>query len=118
MDTIDHPCQKCGACCTTYQVAFHRKETHPESFQVPIDLTFKSSADHLAMKQRNYSSSRCIALEGNVGRMVSCRVYDNRPSPCRNFKASYEDGVPNRRCDECRVARGLQPLTPEDWQKL
>lgn len=67
------------------------------------------------MKNKVPDSNRCVALHGHVGRHVSCRIYQNRPSPCRNFKASYEDGTQNPRCDESRVARGLEPLTLKDW---
>ena len=110
-----HPCQKCGACCTTFCVAFEAKELSKNNFGVPMALTYKISSDTLAMKNKSRGDTRCIALEGHVGKHVGCRIYENRPSPCRNFKASYEDGTPNLRCDECRLARGMKPLTPKDW---
>ncbi len=58
---------------------------------------------------------RCQALEGKIGTAVGCKIYDRRPSPCRNFKASFEDGQHNQRCDDARAVMGLSPLTPEDW---
>lgn len=67
------------------------------------------------MKTVSSKNLRCVALEGHIGESVSCRIYANRPSPCRNFKASFEDGLPRTRCDDARRARGLAPLTPEDW---
>ncbi len=112
-----HPCQKCGACCTTFCVAFKSSELSRDQYGVPASLTFKLSSDTLAMKGKVPGSTRCVALHGHVGENVSCRIYQNRPSPCRNFKASYEDGVRNPRCDECRIARGMKPLTPRDWPR-
>jgi Fe-S-cluster containining protein len=58
---------------------------------------------------------RCIALEGVVGERVSCRVYAQRPSPCRAVRASWEDGTPDPHCDRARARHGLRPLTPADW---
>ncbi len=116
--TSVHPCQKCGACCTTFCVSFSAREFSEERFGVPEDLTFKVSEDTFAMKNKKPQSNRCVALEGHVGNSVGCKIYENRPSPCRNFKASYEDGVHNPRCDKCRLSRGLQPLTPRDWNHL
>ena len=118
MDEWIHPCQKCGACCTTFCVAFSSSEISKDHFGVPSALTYKISSDTSAMRTKNSQHERCIALEGHIGKQVGCRIYTNRPSPCRNFKASYEDGEPNQRCDECRLARGMKPLTPRDWEKI
>jgi hypothetical protein len=115
MDDQLHPCQKCGACCSMYRVTFRSIETHEDSFGVPADLTVKVSPETSAMKFNNPKSQRCVALKGSIGKNVGCSIYDNRPSPCRNFKASFEDGTQNPRCDEARAVMGLQPLSPEDW---
>ena len=32
----------------------------------------------------------CIALEGELGKSVSCSIYDDRPSACRQFEAGSE----------------------------
>jgi len=58
---------------------------------------------------------RCAALAGRIGESVACRIYESRPTPCRAFEASYEDGIRRPRCDEARIAHGLRPLRPEDW---
>ena len=113
-----HPCQKCGACCSAFRVSFHWSETLEDSFNVPIELTVKVSPHLTAMKFNNQNSKRCSALIGNIGKSVSCKIYDNRPSPCRNFKASFEDGSQNLRCDEARATMGLLPLTLEDWKSV
>jgi uncharacterized protein len=43
---------------------------------------------------------------------VTCGIYALRPSPCREFEASWIDGVPSERCDQARAAHGLPPLEP------
>ncbi|MGE0634688.1 MAG: YkgJ family cysteine cluster protein, partial [Pseudobdellovibrionaceae bacterium] len=88
MSASIHPCQKCGACCTVFKVSFESRETSENSFAVPVELTCKVSPGVLAMKYKNQNCARCVALEGHVGKWVGCQIYENRPSPCRNFKAS------------------------------
>jgi Fe-S-cluster containining protein len=60
-------------------------------------------------------NGRCIALTGEVGKKVACGIYEWRPSPCRNFMASYENGYHNPRCDEARAKYGLRPLVKSDF---
>ncbi|NDG85202.1 MAG: YkgJ family cysteine cluster protein [Proteobacteria bacterium] len=105
-----HPCLTCGACCAHFRVSFYWAEPVPE------ELTEKLTPFRSCMKGTNSPRNpRCIALEGEVGRRVSCSIYENRSSACRAFEASYESGVPHAGCDEARVRHGLKPLTPGDW---
>jgi Fe-S-cluster containining protein len=55
---------------------------------------------------------RCVALDGQVGECVRCTIYEKRPSPCRDFAPSWQNGVRNERCDAARAAHGLPPLLP------
>jgi hypothetical protein len=43
----------------------------------------------------------CIALEGEVGKQVSCNIYALRSSTCREFEAGTE---------ECNRARAMHHL--------
>ena len=61
------------------------------------------------------SKPRCVALDGELGKQVSCTVYENRPSPCREFMASFENGVRNERCDQARASYGMRPLEKSDY---
>lgn len=56
-----------------------------------------------------------MAFTGTVGSESGCAIYDNRPGCCRDFKASFEDGLASARCDEARVAKGLRVLAHGDW---
>ena len=53
---------------------------------------------------------RCNALDGEIGKAVSCSIYLNRPSPCREFDQSGENGLRNEACDRARERYGLPPL--------
>lgn len=110
-----HPCLKCGACCAFYRVSFHWSETLQESFNVPIEKAAAITPHIMSMNGTNISQPKCESLLGDVGKSVRCVIYENRPSPCRNFSASYENGERNVRCDQARLSKGLHPLSLRDW---
>lgn len=112
-----HPCLNCGACCAYFRVSFYWQETQAgfEPWQVPITRTVPIGPLHLAMRGTDHTAVRCECLKGDLGSRVHCSIYDNRPSPCRKFKASFEDGEHNPRCDQARLSIGLKPLKPSDF---
>lgn len=84
---------------------------------VPLPLTEELDSSQRCMRGTNEKhQSRCAALGGRVGRDARCTIYERRPSPCRAFGASYEEGEPNPRCDQARAAHGLPPLSGQDWK--
>lgn len=110
-----HPCQKCGACCAIFRVGFLRSEI--SVWQVPTTAIAETGGDIVNLKGTDKTHRpACTSLKGKVGQKVECSIYQNRPSPCRNFKASYEDGYHQERCDSARRAHGLKPLTKIDWK--
>lgn len=115
-DPAAHPCLRCGACCTL-RVAFHWSEAAPElGGRVPVDLTEKLDAHRVVMRGTwGGSNTRCTALQGETGKSVHCAIYAQRPSPCRAFRAAWEDGQPSPDCDRARARHGLPPLSPADW---
>lgn len=110
-----HPCQKCGACCAQFQVTFDSQETDLEQFNVPKTMVVPLSPEKMALKFQNQNCRRCLALKGTIGHNVGCAIYENRPSPCRNFKASFENGIHQPRCDAARMKMGFSPLTEKDF---
>ena len=107
-----HPCLSCGACCATFRVSFYWAEAVPESH------TEKLNDFYACMKGTNdHASPRCVALGGALGESVACSIYENRPSPCRSFEASLENGIVNERCDRARAGKGFLPLTSADWNQ-
>ncbi len=82
---------------------------------VPTELTEPLDPHRLAMRGTQAPRPHCVALQGRVGESTACRIYDRRPSVCREVTPAWEFGTPNPQCDKARMAYGLEPLTPEDW---
>ena len=96
------PCQHCGACCAAFRVSFYWGEA--EALGLPAALTERRDAHHLCMKGTSQSSPHCAALTGAVGQSVTCTVYAQRPSPCRDLQ------VGDAMCNRARALHGLPPL--------
>lgn len=62
------------------------------------------------MKGTSGKPVRCIALAGEVGKLVSCNIYLQRPSTCREFDVLDADGNPNQRCAALRIGLGLEAV--------
>ncbi|MDD4912301.1 MAG: YkgJ family cysteine cluster protein [Sideroxydans sp.] len=102
-----NPCQTCGACCAHYQISLYPDESNAyPGGTVPVEYTVTLNDHSLCMKGTNLYPPRCAALEGEVGKQVSCSIYDNRPNTCREFNVYELDGSPNTRCFKLR---GLTP---------
>ncbi len=93
--TLADPCRGCGACCRTMRVSFHWMET-----QVPAHMTTRTGP-HLVCMKGTEQGGACVALRGD-----RCTIYENRPSPCRDFPAVI-DGRRNPRCLELRARIGI-----------
>lgn len=112
-----HPCLKCGACCATYRVSFSKAELERSTTRI-AELAADAGGAWAVMPgtDRRHNPS-CNYLRGRIGLGAKCGVYEDRPSPCREFKASFEDGRHQApRCDEARRCHGLNPLTKRDWR--
>ena len=107
-------CRRCGACCTCYRVSFYWYEASDHIVNpVPAELTQRVDRFRIAMQRRHGNTGACVALSGIVGTWVYCRIYDRRPSICRNFRISYEYGAGNPLCDNARRKLGLPPIGPD-----
>lgn len=108
VETAISPCTNCGACCARFEVSFYIEEKVPEGYSYvtgPITRALKNKID-------GKGRPRCNALRGEIGCSVACGIYEERPTPCREFKHSYEDNGPREpRCDQARASIGLAPLT-------
>jgi|YNPBryulayer2012_1023412.scaffolds.fasta_scaffold01572_7 Fe-S-cluster containining protein len=107
----NNPCLSCGICCTHFRVSFYWGEADdaPGGW-VPVELTEPLNPWRRCMKGTNGSTRRCAALAGTVGKQVSCTIYAQRPSPCREFPVYLANGIPNPKCQELRARAGLPPL--------
>lgn len=107
-----NPCTTCGACCAHYRVAFHWLELEAAPVAaLPQAMLVQLDGHRVALRgTEGGRSPRCCALEGEIGRDVYCRVYAQRPSPCREVQPDGLDGRPNEQCRKARAHFGLPPL--------
>lgn len=113
-----NPCVSCGACCAHFRVQFYWREANAadSAHPVPVHLFEELTSQHRCMKgTADKHHPKCQGLQGRIGRDASCSIYSLRPTPCRDFKASYEDGHKHERCDQARERHGLKALTVHDW---
>lgn len=111
-----HPCQRCGACCASFRVAFHWSEAEPTLGGVtPAPLTRPLDPHREAMAGTLAEPIRCTALRGRPGEVTQCAIYAQRPSPCRELTAAWEHGRASPQCDRARARHGMAPLSPADW---
>lgn len=108
-----NPCLDCGICCTHFRISFYWAEgDDAPGGVVPSAMTEKLTHHLRCMKGSNDVPRRCSALSGEVGTRVSCTIYENRPTPCREFPVYLPDGSGNPKCDELRATIGMPPLAP------
>lgn len=114
-----NPCITCGACCACFRTSFYWAESDlaiPDG--VPHELTDHLQGHLLVMKGTDNRTPRCIALEGSIGGQVRCRIYEQRPTACRNFSPPQEEGTTvNERCNEARRKWGLLPFKIDPFLK-
>ena len=105
------PCQSCGACCATYRVTLPECELDESpGGHVPTGLTEPWTSGTACMRGTGAQPPRCIALRGEIGREVACRIYESRPDACREFGALAAVGRGDDACDDARRRHGLPPL--------
>lgn len=111
-----HPCLSCGACCAFFRASFPFMEVSARGLDE--DSVDELIFPYVAFKGTTRAENkRCVNLAGSLGQFgTACKVYDQRPSCCRDFLPSFEDGLTrNERCDRARAAHALPPLRVEDW---
>jgi len=106
----DNPCTRCGACCATFRVDFHRAELQSEGGGVPDGLADDLTATLCRLRGTDHARPRCAALTGTVGQRVTCCIHEWRPSPCREFGLRAPQGLGDEACARARARHGLAPL--------
>jgi len=106
-------CLGCGACCSYFRIYFPSSERAEQGGFVTIDSSALYSKKTAYMKGTKTFKGKCIGLTGEIGKSVSCTIYENRPNVCRDFPVILADGRQNPRCMRARKYFGLDPkLTP------
>ena len=98
---MTHPCQSCGACCATFRVPMYWSEA--EERAIDPALVEKIDPLRVAMRVDDALHLRCIALDGDIGVVTACRIYAQRPGPCRDLGA--ELAINYRSEDFVKLAR-------------
>ena len=111
---VDHPCLSCGACCAAFRVSFDISELQSEGGRLPDALADRETACTARLRGTDYAQPRCIALVGKVGESVRCGIYEERPSPCREFAPLAELGLFAAACNRARSRHGLPRLPVAD----
>lgn len=107
-----NPCLSCGACCSHFRVSFYCGEiAGPDGGLVPAELVTQIGPLRACMQGTEQGGGRCVALRGELGQPgIHCAIYEQRPTPCREFDVWQPDGQVNPDCQRLRLARGLRPL--------
>jgi Fe-S-cluster containining protein len=106
-----NPCLHCGACCASFRVSFYWGETSAITpTGVPVELTTPVNQFYSCMNGTDSKTPRCTALTGVVGDSVSCTIYQQRSSTCREFDVRDDDGNINPQCTKARAKHGLLPV--------
>lgn len=108
----DNPCLHCGLCCSNFRVSFYFGEISSLHGSVPDDMTSKVNDFYACMKGTEQGRDRCIALKGDHDAgTIRCAIYDNRPTPCREYPVWLKDGSVNPKCNELRKKNGLSMVS-------
>ncbi|MFP5261811.1 MAG: YkgJ family cysteine cluster protein [Blastocatellia bacterium] len=97
-------CQTCGACCAaehlgTVEVSHYDRTPREYTASLPGPWSNEITGQlQRGLRLMRRVGGRCAALPDDVGRHVSCAVYDRRPAICRRFTPGS---------DKCLGARAL-----------
>ncbi|WP_321899854.1 YkgJ family cysteine cluster protein [Paraburkholderia heleia] len=113
---MSEACLDCGACCATFRVSFYWTEADTGmGGRTPEELVTQIGPLYVAMRGTDRMQPRCAALNGTIGEKVSCGVYENRSSACREFTAGDD------RCNRARAKHCLDTLLVKEdaaWERL
>jgi Fe-S-cluster containining protein len=97
-----NPCLACGACCKSYRVSFYWAEA--EERGLPAFLTEQVNPHLACMAGTNAKRPHCAALQQSADGAFACRVYEQRPAPCREVQ------IGDDKCLQARARHGLPAL--------
>jgi len=90
-------CQSCGLCCCHPMTKADGKAADDPllSYQDTKEITYSwwhgyEQTDTETGSWMRMKDGHCIALKGEPGKSVTCGIYENRPSVCRQFEAGSE----------------------------
>lgn len=99
--TLD--CQVCGACC--YGPTRYVAVTETDLLGMGRATRAKMVVRHGERRYLKMVNGHCAALRATPD-YYSCRMYAERPAPCRSVEAG------SRECHDARARRGVGPVQP------
>lgn len=91
-------CLDCGKCCTSKSlenISVYATDEEWEAIPNRYKPILKWQKNHMGFKPHD-DGFCCSALSGEVGKKISCDIYEIRPDSCRKFEVGSE------RCLEAR----------------
>lgn len=115
-------CQACGACCCNtarnraagtreYVEVTREDRLYREERALLRELGEPNEEGRYHLKLVG-DAQRCIALEGDLGEGVGCRIYALRPAGCRQVESGDEE------CLRARRLHGLPLTVREDRERI
>lgn len=105
---VDYDCQKCGACCATFDVlldAEDERRLRAAGLLEQLTFPYERPAWSVRFLKRDAQSGRCGALGGSLGD-CNCTIYAQRPNLCRALEPGSEH------CHEARRQHGFAVAEP------
>ncbi len=101
---MNDSCTACGACCASFRVDFSVFELQSAGGAVPDGLAVEVKGSTCRMRGTDHVPVRCAALIGQVGRSVTCGIYEWRPNPCRELEPGSHG------CEKARLRHGMPTM--------
>lgn len=99
-------CLDCGACCGFFK-GYFKEEKNPDYKKLGDRIHFVSKDKIYLKGMEVFRKGRCDSLDGEIGKYVSCSVYEDRPNICRDYQRVLPNGKINPRCVQARLDKGL-----------
>lgn len=104
-------CLACGACCAS-MICVGVRPGEEKALETADywEIVTESDSEVVVDRyvKRDPKTLACTALEGELGKHSTCRIYENRPSMCHHFEAGSD------RCHALRRAYGIEPFLALD----
>ena len=97
--TPPYDCQKCGACCASFDVPLDAEdEARLRGAGLLDEITFpyERPAWSVRFLKRDPATQRCVRLAGELGD-CACSIYELRPNLCRALQPGDEHCLEARR---------------------
>ncbi len=110
-----YDCQKCGACCATFDVPLDAEDTRrmqAAGLLETLTFPYERPAWSVHFLKRDAASGRCLSLGGPLGD-CGCTIYEHRPNLCRALQPGDEHCLEARRRHGFPVQDDAEDRSPD-----